>query len=304
MKQRKLIAILLFSIGLFSFSCEQKSLLPDGNWIKVADSLDFPEGPTWDGQSTLYVSNCYGDWITKIHDGIVDTFLVHSEEIPEFNRTNGLLFHNNFLYACDFGSKAILKISADKTVTILSTGTPERPFKRPNDLAMGPDACLYVTDPFHYDRANPDGAVYKINPGTGATSIVIPNLAFPNGIAFSPDKQSLFVCESAMNRVLKYPFNDGKVGSKRSIFIELSGGDPDGIAFDEKGNLYIAHFGGGAVYMVHPSGETACYLKTPGNKPTNLEFGGKNLKTLYLTEVETNAVYKLETKIKGMTLFK
>jgi len=304
MKQHIRVIILVCILGLFSFSCEQKSVLPDGNWIKVADGLNFPEGPTWDGKSALYVSNCYGDWITKIHTGIADTFLIHSEEIPEFNRTNGLLFHNGILYACDFGSKAVLKISADKTVTVLSPGTSERPFQRPNDLAMGPDGFLYVTDPFHYDRANPDGAVYKIDPETGATSIVIPKLAFPNGIAFSPDKQWLFICESAFNRVLKYPFSNGKVGLDYEVFIELSGGDPDGIAFDKKGNLYIAHFGGGAVYIVQPSGETACYLKTPGKKPTNLEFGGKNLKTLYLTEVKTNAVYKLETKIKGLTLFK
>jgi len=304
MKQHLSVAILLVGVGLFSFSCEQKSLLPDGNWIKVADNLNFPEGPSWDGQSALYVSNCYSDWITKIHDGIADTFLVQSENIPEFNRTNGLLFHNNILYACDFGNKAILKIDANKNVTILSTGTSERPLQRPNDLAMGPDGYLYVTDPLHYDKNNPDGAVYKIDPKTGETCIAIKNLAFPNGIAFSPDEQSLFVCESAFNRVLKYQFYNGEIGPDRSVFIELSGGDPDGIAFDKRGNLYIAHFGGGAVYIVHPSGKTACYLKTPGKKPTNLEFGGKNLKTLYLTEVETNAVYKLKTKIKGLPLFK
>jgi len=304
MKQHLSVAILLVGIGLFSFSCEKKSLLPDGNWIKVADNLNFPEGPSWDGQSELYVSNCYSDWITKIHNGITDTFLVQSENIPEFNQTNGLLFHNNILYACDFGNKAILKIDANKNVIILSTGTAERPLQRPNDLAMGPDGYLYVTDPFHYDKNNPDGAVYRINPETGETGIAIKNLAFPNGIAFSPDKQSLFVCESAFNRVLKYPFYNGEFGPDRIVFIELPGGDPDGIAFDEKGNLYIAHFGGGVVYMVLPSGETACCLKTPGKKPSNLEFGGKNLKTLYLTEVETNSVYTMKTKIKGLPLFK
>lgn len=304
MKRHTSIAILLFWLALFVFSCEQKTVLPTGNWIKVAGGLNFPEGPAWDGKSTLYISNCYGDWITKIRAGVADTFITHSEEIPAYNRTNGLLFYKDILYACDFGTKAVLKISADKKVTVLSTGAPERPFQRPNDLAMGPDGFLYVTDPHHYDKTNPDGAVFKIDPETGATSVVIQNLAFPNGIAFSPDGQGLYVCESAFNRVLKYPFNDGKIGPERSVFIELSGGDPDGITFDKEGNLYIAHFGGGAVYIVHPSGETACYLKTPGRKPTNLAFGGKNLKTLYLTEVETNAVYKMKTNIKGIPLYK
>jgi gluconolactonase len=40
-------------------------------------------------------------------------------------------------------------------------------------------------------------------------------------------------------------------------------------------------------------------IKTPGKKPTNIEFGDDDLKTLYLTEVETNSIYKIRTNIKG-----
>ena len=31
-------------------------------------------------------------------------------------------------------------------------------------------------------------------------------------------------------------------------------------------------------------------IETPGSKPTNLEFGDEDYKTLYLTEVETNSL--------------
>ena len=304
MKTKFSTVLVVFFFALSFFNCGEKSVVTEDNWIKVAGGLNFPEGPTWDGKSTLYVSNCYGDWITGVHDGVIDTFIIHSDAKPEFDRTNGLLFHKGILYACDFGLKAILKINRDRQVSVLSAGVPERPFQRPNDLAMGPDGYLYVTDPLHYGRTNPDGAVYKIDPQTGATEIVIAKLAFPNGIAFSPDKESLYICESAFNRVLKYSFKNGKITASGTTFIEISGGDPDGIAFDQKGNLYIAHFGGGAVYIVSPSGEIIEILKTPGKKPTNLEFGGGNLRTLYLTEVETNALYMLKTTVKGLKLFK
>jgi len=297
-------AVIFFFTTLFAFTGCQQSICPAGEWEKVTAGLSFPEGPSWDGKSTLYVSNCRGDWIAKIHNGVADTFLVRSEKTPIFGYTNGLLFHRGLLYACDFGTKAVLRITADKKITVLSTGTAERPFRRPNDIAIGPDGLLYVTDPHHYDRNNPDGAVYKIDPASGQTAIAVPNLAFPNGIAFSPDNRSLLICESACQRILKFSIDNAKIDPDPTTFIKLPGGDPDGIAFDKKGNLYLAHFGGAAVYIIQPDGKIAGCLKTPGGKPTNLEFGDKHLKTLYLTEVETNSVYRLKAKIQGLPLFK
>lgn len=85
----------------------------------------------------------------------------------------------------------------------------------------------------------------------------------------------------------------------KEVFIKLPGGDPDGIEFDDIGNLYVAHFGGSAVYIVFPDGNMVKKMVTPGKKPTNLEFGDSDKKTLYLTEVETNAVYKMKMNISG-----
>jgi gluconolactonase len=283
--------------------CFRSPIDPNEKWIKVAGGMNFPEGPAWDGRSTLYVSNCLGSWITRIQNDQADTFLVRSGKTPDFGKTNGLLFSNETLFACDFGINAILKITMDGSVNVLAPGDTGTQFHRPNDLAFGPDGFLYVTDPFHYDRNNPDGIVYRIDPVTGNIEPVIKNLAFPNGIAFSADGKYLYICESAFQRVLRFPFGKTGAKGKPEMFVELPGGDPDGIAFDKKGNLYIAHFGGGAVYIVSPMGKIFHKLETPGRKPTNLEFGGKDLKTLYLTEVETNAVYQCNVKIPGQPLF-
>jgi gluconolactonase len=87
--------------------------------------------------------------------------------------------------------------------------------------------------------------------------------------------------------------------SNQETFAEIPGGDPDGIEFDVEENLYAAHFGGGAVYIFSPEGKVLQKISTPGLKPTNLEFGGKDYKTLFLTEVETNSLYKIEGRISG-----
>lgn len=73
-------------------------------------------------------------------------------------------------------------------------------------------------------------------------------------------------------------------------------------ALDEQSNLYVAHFGGKALYVIDQNGKTVEKLETPGKKPSNIEFAGEDLKTLFLTEDETNKVYTIRTKNKGLPL--
>ena len=49
-------------------------------------------------------------------------------------------------------------------------------------------------------------------------------------------------------------------------FVEIPGGDPEGIEFDVNGNLeYAAHFGGKAVYIFSPEGKLLQKIETPGS---------------------------------------
>ena len=83
--------------------------------------------------------------------------------------------------------------------------------------------------------------------------------------------------------------------------ITLPGGnqDPDGMDVDENGNLYIACFGGGKIFVVSPEGKLLDSLMTPGKKPSNVEFGGEDMKTLFISECETNKIYSIRTVIAG-----
>lgn len=44
-------------------------------------------------------------------------------------------------------------------------------------------------------------------------------------------------------------------------------------------------------------------ITTPGKRPSNVEFGGDDVRTLFITEDETNSVYSMKVKIPGMPLF-
>ena len=162
---------------------------------------------------------------------------------------------------------------------------------------------LYFTDPKSYGKDKLDGRIFKVELNSKKVLLLSDSLAFPNGIAFSANGKKLFVCESARNRILTFDINDDGSLSNKSVFAELPGGDPDGLAFDVEGNLFAAHFGGGTVYVISPDGKIKKKLITPGKRPSNIEFGGDDMKTLFLTEDETNCVYSTRVDIPGLKLF-
>lgn len=274
-------------------------------WRMIADGLSFPEGPAWDGAGNLYFSNAHGDWIGKVSDEEVDTFSVSRTQPFTFDKTNGLTFsRDDRLFACEYGIGMILRFDPDGSSEIYVSGYQGEPFNRPNDLAFDRSGNLWFTDPDSYDPRKPDGRLFMVEAGSRKVSLVRDSLSFPNGVAFSPDGEALFVCESPRHRVLRFPVDRSASGlGNPSVFVELPGGDPDEIVFDREGNLYVAHFGGGAVIQVDPLGTILQKFQTPGKKPSNVEFGGQDLRTLFITEDETNAVYKREMKIPGFRLF-
>lgn len=293
--------ILLTFFVIFCTKNEKKAaFIP----VKVASGLEFPEGPAWDGMGTLYVSDCYGPWIGRYHEGKLDTFVSKKNAQGNFANSNGLtVYQNGNLYACDFGLGAILEINPQGQIQIVLEGYGGQPFNRPNDLAFDPRGNLYFTDPKSYGADKKDGIIYACFRDKNELRPVYEGLAFPNGIAFSPDTAYLYVCESALNRIVKFPLRADGGLEPYQVFAELPGGDPDGIAFDTAGNLYVAHFGSGFVYVLDNSGAIIQTIHMPGKKPTNVEFGGEDWRTLFITEVETKALYTVQVEIPGLRLF-
>lgn len=269
-------------------------------WIKVVDGLNFPEGPAYDGKSSIYLSNCYGGWISKISDSTIDTFLVKNNSELTIEKTNGTTFwKDGFLYFCEYGKGKIMRSKGFDILEIYAEGFEGKKFNRPNDLTFDKNGNLFFTDPNSYDKNILDGRIFFVDTKTKIVKLLDDSLAFPNGINISPLDHKLYVCESVFNRIFRYDITVDNELTNKELFAIIPGGDPDGIEFDINGNLYVAHFGGKAVYIFSPEGNLLQKIETPGPKPTNLEFGDEDYKTLYLTEVETNSLYKIRTKYPG-----
>lgn len=297
------IIYLLFFVFLSSIISAQPIDTKSG-WIKVVSGLKFPEGPAYDGKNTVYISNCYGAWITNYTGSSVDTFIAKSEDPLSIEKTNGLAFgKDNRLYVCEYGKGLILAIDMNKEVEVLSDGFQGNKFNRPNDLVFDKRGNLFFTDPKSYDSNILDGRIFMIEANDVKTYLVLDSLAFPNGINISPLDGRLYVCESAKQKIVSFNISSNLKLTDKKEFVSIPGGDPDGIEFDVEGNLYVAHFGGQAVYVFSKEGKMLQKVETPGKKPTNLEFIGEDLKTLFLTEVETNSTYIIRTTISGNRKF-
>ena len=126
-------------------------------------------------------------------------------------------------------------------------------------------------------------------------------LAFPNGICLSADEETLYVAETFTRRIHAFTLNPDGSADDRSLFAQMEGGvGPDGMDFGADGNLYVAHYGKGVVAVIAPNGEVIAELPVPGKNPTNVDFWEDSL---YVTETETGAVFRLDIGVEGQPLF-
>lgn len=137
-----------------------------------------------------------------------------------------------------------------------------------------------------------------------------------NGLAFSPDNQWLYFSDTPRHVIYRYPYNlaDGSVGT-REVFHQFpyGHGRPDGAAVDSEGYYWSALYEGGRVVRLNPHGEIVQEIQVPAKCPTMVAFGGKDLKTLYITTVgnrpaeelalfpDSGHVFAIELDIAGRT---
>lgn len=183
-------------------------------------------------------------------------------------------------------------------------------FNGPDDLIEDSEGNIYFSDPWGTSVSNPKGGVYRVV-GEGLSRTIVQlmdNLAFPDGILITPDEQFIYVGELSTNRIIRAYLTDGGRGTLfPHVFISFdTAGGPDGMAMDIKGNLYVAHWGAGKVYVVEPQkGQIIDEIEIPdpeGVYTTNVAFDGSEYKTLFITESAKRTIWKVKVANTGMTI--
>jgi gluconolactonase len=252
--------------------------------------LTFTEGPAADAHGNVYFSDVQGNRIYKS-----DTRGLLSVFFPNSSACNGLMFDQaGRLIACQRDQRRIIAIDlATTNVTPLATSFLGSPLTGPNDLVVDASGGVYFTDPnFSGSQTGPTQSVYYVN-AAGVVSQVISNLSRPNGVILSTDERTLFVVLSGAARLMSYPvLGPGLLGAGVSNSIPQTG---DGMTIDTDGNLYLCQPNANQILVRAPSGATLGSITFP-QAPANCAFGGKDMKTLFVTARTSVYVCRMETR--------
>ncbi len=181
---------------------------------------------------------------------------------------------------------------------------------RPIELAA--DGSFWFTDCGRVHRYHEDrGAVYWARPDGSEIRLVASPLEKPNGIGLSPDGTTLFVAETTTARLWAYDIlgpgvlrclDRGAPFAVRRCVAGLPGYQLlDSLAVQANGDVCVATIPLG-VTIFSPAGDVLSQLEMPDEIPTNICFGGADLKQAYVTLSSTGRLYAVPWKQAGLRL--
>ena len=223
------------------------------------------------------------------------------------------------LISCEHLGRRITRTELDGRITVLADRFDGKPLNSPNDIACAVDGGIWFTDPEFGISGDWEGAparpeqphgVYRIDPQTGELQRVIDDLAGPNGLAFSPDGQRLYVVESRAqpNRLIwSYAVDGARLSHKRLLIDAQCAGAFDGIAIDTAGRLWCGFGSNGqagadaaqldGVRVYAPDGKPLAHIHLP-ERCANLCFGGAKGNRLFMAS--SHSLYALYVNARGL----
>ncbi len=261
--------------------------------LKIAAGYTFTEGPAWSRDGYLLFSDIPAAKIWKFIPGVEKPELFRADS----NGANGNAFdRKGRLYTCEGRGRRLIRMDKKGRVEVLLDRWEGKRLNAPNDVVVRRDGHVYFTDPA-FGRAQDTReldfyGVYHITPKGEAELIARPE-GRPNGIGLSPDGRILYVSNTDERRLYAYDLDGKGRASNERVLIEGIDGPPDGIAVDEKGNIYIAA-NGLAIYS--PAGELVHTMEL-AERPSNCAFGGPDLSILFITA--RTSVYAVRLGVKG-----
>ena len=173
---------------------------------------------------------------------------------------------------------------------------------RSNDCRVHPSGAFWIGTMVK-EEGPKDGSVYHYR--AGKLTKIIENVAIPNATCFSPDGRTAYFTDTPTKKILKCATDPetGLPAGEWELFADVSDGRgwPDGAVVDSEGYLWNAKWGGNCVVRHAPDGSIDRIIEVPVSQVTCPAFGGKDLKTLFITTAaKTLSAEQLETeKVAG-----
>jgi gluconolactonase len=215
----------------------------------------------------------------------------------------------------NIGNGEVQKLSDDGSHVVLMTEAQGKRMYTPNFPFIDFHGRLWVsnsTDDSDLDSSLrtpvPDGCLVLITNGR-EPQIVADGICFANGVAVDEAEKFVYVAETMKRRVLRFPIKENSSLGTREVYGPESLGTkgfPDGIAFDEAGNLWVTFPVANAIGYIDPRGKLEIFLEDPEGKimraPANICFGGENRKTAFIGSLGCTNIPYFEVPYSGARL--
>lgn len=253
------------------------------------------EGPAWfPAGRYLVVSDIPNDRMLR-YDDMAGTVSIFRQ--PAGYTNGNTVDRQGRLVSCEHGARRVTRTEFDGTVRVLADTYEGARLNSPNDLVVKSDGSIWFSDPTYgiltdyegfYGTPEVDGCnVYRLDPESGDITRVIDDFHKPNGLAFSPDEDILYVVDSGATHLDDGPRHirkfrvsaDGKSVSGGEVFAECTAGIFDGFRVDTNGRLWAGTAEG--VWCIDTDGVVIGKIRIP-EIVSNVTFGGPKRNRLFI----------------------
>jgi len=316
---------------------ERASTVPSPHPISVSDlsvvgfGLTVPECVVVSRSGRVFVSN--GDQLAEVlADGTVRCFghgLGHANGIA--------IVLDGRIVATDFSPRGGLRLVDPDTgeVEDLQLTIDGRPLAYTNYPVVDSHGSIWVSCSTRDDHMRSlvagldDGYIARVDPG-GAV-VAADGVHYANGLALDADEAYLYCCRTSLGDVVRFrvapdrslgpPERYGPaLGHRRAdeftqAAADAAFADPgalrrwgltDGCGFDQAGNLWVTVVSCGRVCAITPDQKLVTVIDdrhgTTLQLPSNVSWGGPDLRDLYIGSVGLPHVLKLTSPVPGLPL--
>ncbi len=286
----------------------ERLLLSNAQLEPLASGFRWIEGPVWMGDANcLLFQDLPNDRTMRWIEGQA----VSVYRAPSHYANGQTRDRQGRLIACSHRGRCLLRTEYDGTVTTLVDRHAGKRLNSPNDVVVKSDGSIWFTDPLYGISNDYEGgrqnseqppAVYCFRPETGEIRLVADTFDGPNGLAFSPDEQRLYIAETG-DQTQENPKQhirvfdvgaDGYTLSGGDIFHKIEPGYCDGMRVDENGNVWSSAADG--VHCISPSGKVLGKVLVP-KRVANITFGGAAKNRLFIGAWDT--LYSIFLNCRG-----
>ncbi|MDI6029054.1 SMP-30/gluconolactonase/LRE family protein [Corticibacterium sp. UT-5YL-CI-8] len=261
--------------------------MPDvqGSFSKhISFELVIGESPVWDeDRQALWFVDILAPAIYMLDP---QSGMVKTHPMPASVGSVGLADKGRLIVALRSGVH--LYDPQSRTLQFLVHPEPDVTVNRLNDGKVGPDGCFWVGSMHDSMPRAPTGSLYRITPD-GQCARMLDGIHVSNGLAWSPDGATMYHADSRGSvRAFDFDARSGQL-SRQRVLVTLSEpqGLADGAAVDVEGFYWSAGVTAGCIHQIAPDGSVVASIAVPCHAPTMPCFGGRDLRTLFVTSLST-----------------